>query len=94
MKLYLLLSIICAVVIWFLYGNYIEKLIFMKIGVSEKQKIIIHSLRLFSYSAIGVRCVMFRRETWMIDNKLNKYMFLYIASVLNLLFVAFIYIST
>lgn len=79
MKSYFLVSIVYAFVVWFLYGNYIKKLIVVKSVFSERQNNIIHSLRLFGYPAIGVRFVMLKRETWRIDNKLTKYMFLYIA---------------
>lgn len=93
MKVYLIASGVYALIIWFVYGNYIEILLNEKKFVTEEQRIVLSKLRLFSYKATGLKLVMLKKETWSIDEKLSKYMAAYIISVTNLIFTGIFLIS-
>jgi hypothetical protein len=94
MKLYIVISGIYAFVVWFFYGNYIDQLIASRSDIKDKQRDILEKLRVFSRSSTGLRFIMLEKETWEIDSMLNKYMTLYITSVLHLMCIALFLIIT
>lgn len=94
MKIYLVFSGIYAIAAWFFYGNYIEHLLVSRQGLACDSRATLEKLRLFSYKSTGLRFIMLKKETWKIDDKLNRYMVFYISSVINLMLVALFIITS
>ena len=94
MNFYIVISGIYAFLVWFLYGNYIDHLIASRSDIQDKQRYILEKLRVFSRGSTGLRFIILEKETWKIDSMLNKYMILYITSVLHLMCIALFLIIT
>ena len=91
--MYVVISGMYVLVVWLFYGNYIEHLLVSRPEFTNEKKVILNKLRLFSYKATGLKIVMFKKETWSIDKKLNNYMRAYIVGVLNLVLTALFLLS-
>ena len=84
MKIYIVISGLALLVVWFWYGTYVEHIILNK-SLKNNEKKILEDLRMFTAKSTGLRLVMLKKETWEIDDKLNRYMLMYIFCVANLL---------
>jgi len=84
MKIYIVISGLVLLVVWFWYGTYVEHIILNK-SLKNNEKKILEDLRMFTAKSTGLRLVMLKKETWKIDDKLNRYMLVYIFCVANLL---------
>ncbi len=84
MKIYIVISGLILIVVWFWYGTYVEHIILNK-SLKNSQKKILEDLRMFTAKSTGLRLVMLKKETWKIDKRLNVYMLVYIFCVANLL---------
>ena len=84
MKIYIVISGLILLVVWFWYGAYVEHIILNK-SLKNSEKKILEDLRMFTSKSTGLRLVMLKKETWKIDKRLNVYMLVYIFCVANLL---------
>ena len=84
MKIYIVISGLILLVVWFWYGTYLEHIILNK-SLKSHEKKTLEDLRMFTAKSTGLRLVMLKKETWQIDDKSNAYMLLYILCVANLL---------
>lgn len=84
MKIYIVISGLALLVVWFWYGTYVEHIILNK-SLKNNEKKILEDLRMFTAKSTGLRLVMLKKEAWEIDAKLNRYMLMYIFCVANLL---------
>lgn len=93
MKIYIIISGLALLVVWFWYGTYAEHIILNK-SLKNNEKKILEDLRMFTAKSTGLRLVMLKKETWEIDDKLNRYMLMYIFCVVNLLITGLLSLKT
>ena len=93
MKIYIVISGLALLVVWFWYGTYVEHIILNK-SLKNNEKKIFEDLRMFTAKSTGLRLVMLKKETWQIDDKLNAYMLMYIFCVANLLVTGLLSLKT